>query len=359
MPTKKKPKQKRGQLSRAAALVHEINTTLKLERGLTLGNDPRFQIARIPTGSLVLDRITGGGFALGRHVELFGDESACKSFILYCTMAASQARGNLCALIDPEKSFDSDWFDKLGGDSESLILEQPSDAEEAIAVMMTLSKHATAHKLEVIGIDSIASMLPREELDNDPRDNDRIAPQARMMSRALRRITSTNDKVLFLWTNQERTNVGITFGNPKTTPGGRAMRFYATTRVEMRRGGIIKRSRNVARGGKLVKKEIAVGRWIQVRVEKDKSTRPYREGSFIFDGDMEAIDIASEVVHLGLEDGIITMRGKNYVYEDVEGVEWSYMEKKFYKVIRENEELRSEIVAEIQDNTQRIRNHAE
>jgi recombination protein RecA len=337
MATKKKQ-------SPAAALVHEVNSALGTD--VKLGSDPAFEITRIPTGSLVLDRITGGGFALGRHVELFGDENACKSYIAYRTMALSQWRGNLCAIVDPEHSFDGAWFRHVGGRPEEILSFHPANAEDALAVMMTLAKHAKEKSLEVITIDSVASLIPSEELQRDPRDEDRIAAQARMMSRALRRITAVNKRTLFLWTNQERTNVGVRFGNPRTTSGGRALRFYATTRVEVRRGGVVKAKRRVASTGRLVEREVVVARWIQCRVEKDKSTRPYREGSFLFDADTGAIDLASEIIHLGLEDGLISRSGNNYIYGQVKG-----MNKMFARRLRTDQELQNELVNAINDKT--------
>ena len=122
MPTKKN--------SRAAVLTRSINDALKLEEGLRLGNDPYFEIHRVPTGSLVVDRITGGGFALGRHYELYGDESVGKSYIVYRTMALSQRRGNLCAIIDPEHSFDSERFTFLGGNPAELLIQHPQTARK-------------------------------------------------------------------------------------------------------------------------------------------------------------------------------------------------------------------------------------
>jgi recombination protein RecA len=341
---------KPGKLSRAAQLVNEINRTLGTD--VRLGNDPRFEIVRIPTGSLVLDRITGGGFALGRHVEIYGDESACKSYVAYRAMALSQSRGNVCAIIDPEHSFDREWFRHLGGKPNELISHHPENAEQAVAVMMTLAKYAQENpELEIITIDSVASLVTAGEMSKDPREEDRIAEQARMMSRALRRITAVNRRILFLWVNQERTTIGVAFGNPRVTSGGRALRFYATTRIEMRKGGVEKSKRRVAARGKLVARDVPTARWIQCRVEKDKSTRPYREGSFLFDGDTGSIDIASEIIHLGLEDEIIARVGNNFTYDDVDGKEWKGMPTKFSRWLREEIELQEELVAVISDNT--------
>jgi recombination protein RecA len=340
---------KKGTLSRAATLAHEINAALGTS--VRLGNDPSFEIVRIPTGSLTMDRITGGGFPLGRHVELYGDESACKSYITYRCMAEAQRRGKICALVDPEKSFDRDWFKHLGGRPNELLTFRPETADEGIAAMMMLAKHAEEKDVEVITIDSVSSFVPREDMERDPRDEDRIGSQARMMSRALRKITTVNRQTLFLWINQERTNIGIRFGNPKTTSGGKALRYYATTRIEMRKGGKVLDDRPAVRKSKLVKSKASVGRWIQVRVEKDKSNRPYREGSFIFDAERAEISRASEIIELGLLDGIIVRSGNSFIYTDLDDKIWRGTYRSFGKWLRENETLASEIAVEIADNT--------
>jgi recombination protein RecA len=349
---RKRSEKRSGSVSRSAALANEVNAALGTE--VRLGSHPSFEIVRIPTGSLTLDRITGGGFPLGRHVELYGDESACKSYISYRCMAAAQERGRLCALIDPEKSFDPDWFAHLGGRPDELLLQHPSNADEGVAVMMLLAKHAEEKDIEVITLDSISSFVPREDLEHDPRDEDRIASQARMMSRALRKITTVNNRTLFLWINQERTDIGVRFGNPKITSGGKALRYYSTTRIEMRRGAKVFAERPAARAGKLVKSKTPVGRWIQVRVEKDKSTRPYREGSFIFDAERAEISRASEIIELGLLDGVIQRRGNTYAFVDLDDREWRGTYGKFSQYLRDNEELAKEISLVIQDQT--IRN---
>lgn len=340
---------KKGMLSKAATLANEINSVLGTE--IRLGNDPAFDIVRVPTGSLTVDRVTGGGFPLGRHIELFGDESACKSYITYRCMAAAQQRGKICALLDPEKSFDAGWFEHLGGLPKELLTFHPTNADEGVAAMMLLSKYAEEREIEVITIDSISSFVPREDMERDPREEDRIASQARMMSRALRKITTVNRSVLFLWINQERTDIGVKFGNPRTTSGGKALRYYATTRIEMRRGGKVLGKRRAVKSSKLVESEITVGRWIQVRVEKDKSGRPYRQGSFVFDAERGEISRASEIIELGLLDGIITRSGNTFSYTDIEDKEWSGTYARFTNHLEANPELADEIAVVIQDNT--------
>lgn len=342
-------KKKAGTLTKAASLANEINASLGTD--VRLGDDAAFEIVRIPTGSLVLDRVTGGGFALGRHVELFGDENVGKSYIAYKTMALAQSRGKVCVIVDPEHSFDRKWFKHLGGKPKELLTFHPENAEDAIAVMMLIASHAEEKEIQVVTIDSVSALITKEESEKDPREQDRIASQARMMSRALRRITAVNKQMLFIWINQERVNIGVRFGNPKTTSGGRALRYYATTRIEMRRGTRIVEERSVARGGKLVNGKVQVGRWIQLRCEKDKSTRPFREGSFIFDNELSEISLPSEIIELGLLDGTVERKANSFCYTDLDDREWKGTYKQFTKWLRTEDVLRDELVSVIEDQT--------
>jgi recombination protein RecA len=353
-----KKAKRRGKLSKAVEIASEINAAIG-KPALRLASDEYFMPMKIPTGSLVMDRITGGGFTLGRHVEIFGDHAACKSFIVYRTMALSQQRGNLCALIDPEKTFQADWFDHLGGISEELLLYQPDEkwvAEDAVGVMMLLARRAQEEgAIEVISIDSVAALVTGEEMKKDPREDDRIASQARMMSRALRRITTVNKRTLFLWTNQERANIGLGAQfNPRVQSGGRALKYYATTRIEMRKAEKVKEEKQVSVKNKLQKKLVPYGNWIQVRSEKDKSTRPYLQSMFVFNSRKGEIDLPSEIITLGLEDGLIERSGNNFYYEDIDGMEHKGTEKRFAATIRENDDLCEELIEAIQDQTVQI-----
>lgn len=351
MRTKKK---KRVQQGGSSVIADAINGALG-KSVLRRGSDPYFAIQRIPTGSLTIDRITSGGFALGRHVELFGNESSCKSYIAYRTMALAQERGKIAAVIDPEHSFDQEWFAHLGGEPEQLLIHHPDSAEEAIKTMMLLAQKVNdQYEIEVVGIDSVATLVPLEELRNDPLEEDRYAPQARMMSRALRRITPFMHHTLFLWTNQLRTNIGAMWGDKNTTPGGRALKFYDTTRIELVKAERVKRKGQVAKRGKLVNSDVVWGNWVQCKSVKEKSARPYGEGSFIFDTDRGEIDIASEVIQLGLIDGMIERSGNTFSYVDLNDDEWSGTENQFRKYLRDNEELLEEVVTGIQETTKEI-----
>jgi len=338
---------KKGQKSRAALLANQINATLG-PGTMRLGADPYFEITRVPTGSLTIDRITGGGFALGRHVELFGDENACKSYIAYKTIALSQERGNLCALIDPEHSFDANWFIHLGGKPEELLTQHPQTAEQAVQAMMVLFQSG---EIEICVVDSVAALLPREEREKNPIEEDRIASQARFMSRALRRLTAVNEKTLVLWTNQLRTKIGQAYGDPTTTPGGRALKFYDTTRIELRKGELVKRERKVAKKGKLVETPVVTGNWVQCKSQKEKSAVPYRQGSFVFDTEAGEIDIASEIIQLGLEDGFVTRTGNTFRYIDLGDIEWTGTESAFKRLLLDNPDVMDELVQSIEDET--------
>lgn len=349
-----KKKKKSGNVRLVEQIRNEINVTMG-KPVLKLGSDEMFRPVKISSGSLAIDRITGGGFTLGRHVELYGDESAGKSFTVLRTMALAQQRGGICALVDPEKVFEAEWFRHLGGNPDELLLFQPEkewNAEDAIGVMMLLADLMEEHFIEVIGIDSVAAMVPQEEMKKDPREEDRMAGQARMMSRALRRLTTINKRTLFLWTNQERMNIG--FGsqfNPRMQSGGRALRYYATTRLEFRKTGKVDEPTWIAEKGELKKKKGVWGNWIQIRSEKDKSTRPHRQGSYIFDNKRGRIDAASEILHLALEDEIVEKKGNRYIYEDMVGDEWKGTQAQWRKMLIENPDLHEELRAAVEDMT--------
>lgn len=327
---------------------------------MTVASDPSLTVIKIPTPSLVINRITGGGFALGRHVELFGDPNVGKSTIMYGTMALSQARGNLNGLIDPEGVFDAEWFSHLGGNPDELLYagpkpdgDGPMNAEEMIGAMRLLVKKAVeGAPIEIIGVDSQAALVTKEQVEKDPREEERVASQARMMSRALRVLTMQNRKILFIWTNQLRSNIG--FGaqfQPHVTTGGRAMSFYASTRLEFKKTGAVEESGRRAEKGELKAKKIKVGDWIQVKSQKEKTSRPYSQGSYIFRTDRGEIDLFSEIVQLGLEDEIVTRVGKNYSYETIDGETITLSENKFRELIDEDDELRGELLDSIEDMT--------
>jgi recombination protein RecA len=353
MATKKTARSKTR--SRAQEVAAEINSLMG-KAVMTVASDPELQIVKIPTPSLVINRITGGGFALGRHVELFGDPSVGKSTIMYGTMALSQRRGNLCGLVDPEGVFDPEWYTHLGGFPDELLYSRPDNAEEIIgSLRLLVEKAAEGVPIEVVGVDSQSAMVTKEQVEKDPTEEERVASQARMMSRALRVLTMRNRRILFIWTNQLRSNIG--FGSqftPHVTSGGRAMGFYATTRLEFKKTGAFEISGSVAEKGELKAKKKKVGDWIQVKSQKEKSARPYAQGSYVFRSDWGAIDVATEIVHLGLEDEIIDKVGNSYIYETIDGETIKGTMAKFGARLREDELLRDELISAIEDMTYQL-----
>jgi recombination protein RecA len=339
--------------SPSATLVQAINGALKTD-AIGLANDPRFQIQRVPIGILTLERITGGGFPRGRHVELFGDEATAKSYTAYRTMALAQERGEICALIDGEKVYDGEWFEHCGGDPNKLVYYRPRTGEELIEVLMLFAEgDSEVQNISVCTIDSVASILPKEELEKRPTDgDDRTASRARLMSRMLRRVTTVNDDTLFLWTNQIIDKIGGYGGT--ITPGGRALKFYASVRVEMKKEMKEKRKRKVYVKGKEVEKPVVVGQWVICRAEKQKTARPGQEGMFFFDYETRRIDREREIVTLGLQDGLIESHGKKLIYTDSTGHEWDGQEATFLRWLREEDDLAEELEWAIGENTRLI-----
>lgn len=338
--------------SMAVQISNEINSAMG-SAVMTIASDPDLTVVKIPTPSLIINRITGGGFALGRHVELFGDPGTGKSTIMYGTMALSQQRGNLCGLADPEGVFDAEWFQHLGGIPEELLYSRPKNAEEIIgALRLLVEKKAEGAPIEVVGIDSQSAMVTKEQDEKDPSEEERVASQARMMSRALRVLTMRNRKILFIWTNQLRSNIG--FGSqftPHVTSGGRAMGFYATTRLEFRKSGQFEISGMRAEKGELKAKKIKVGDWVQIKSQKEKAAKPYAQGMYVFRSDKGEIDLLSEIIQLGLEDEIINRKGNTFSYETLEGSDVSGTEKKFRDLVMGDEDLKDEILFAIEDMT--------
>ncbi len=262
----------------------------------------------------------------------------------------SQARGNVCGLIDPEHSFDAKWFKHLGGRPEELITAWPEVAEEAIEAMMLLFQKG----LEIIMVDSVASLSTKEEIRKAPNaDKDvRIASQARFMSTNLRRLTTVNERTLVLWTNQNRTKIGQFFGDPTTQPGGRALKYYDTARIELRRGEAIKTKSKVASTKrKMVDKDLNTGYWVYAKAHKNKVSREGLESTFVFDNQRGEIDEAAELIQLGLSDGLIVRSGDTFTYTDYDDTEWKGPYKKFKKYLDDDPQLLVEIIEQVKEKT--------
>lgn len=348
----------------ATLLRDRINATLK-SNVVTMGSDPSFKIEKIPTGSLTLDRLLDGGFARGRHTVLVGDFQTCKSLTCYRTIALGQQRGEVGALIDAENVFNGEWFQTVGGDADELVVypdrskngSSKRDANELGNVLRTMiQKGESFAPADIIAIDSIASLLPSEEMEHDLEDGDpRVASLARLMPLLLRMLTTMNDDTAIIWTNQWRDKIARIPGL-KSSPGGRAIGFFASTIVEMQAGEKETEAVKVVVKGKEVERKVVRGQWVTCTATKEKTgARPYATRSFLLDFETKMPSLAREIVDLGMEDGIVERVGDNYIIEPLEGDPIKlHGIGRTIKRIEGDDDLREGLVAMIEERTRSL-----
>ncbi len=269
---------------------------------MRLGDEPIQEVEAIPTGSLTLDNALGvGGVPRGRIIEIYGPESSGKTTLATHIIAEAQKLGGTCAFIDAEHAFDPTYGRALGVNTDDLLVSQPDTGEQALNICDMLVRSGA---LDVIVIDSVAALVPQAELEGDMGDS-HVGLQARLMSQALRKLAGTinRTKTALIFINQIRMKIGVMFGSPETTSGGRALRFYASVRMDIRRIGAVKDGSDI------------VGNRTRVRVKKNKVAPPFREAEFdIIYG--EGISSRGELIDLGTEYDIIQKRGSWYSYND-------------------------------------------
>jgi recombination protein RecA len=270
---------------------------------MRLGEARHLQIESIPTGSLSLDIALGvGGLPRGRVVEIYGPESSGKTTLCQHAIAEAQRRGGVCAFVDMEHALDPSYAEKCGVDIDNLYVSQPDTGEQALEIAEALIRSAT---MDIVVIDSVAALVPRAEIEGEMGDS-HVGLQARLMSQALRKLSGiikqTNTIVIF--TNQLRMKIGVMFGNPETTSGGNALKFYASVRLDIRRIQAIKA------GG------TDVGNRTRVKVKKNKVAPPFTECEFDIMYN-EGISKSGDVVDLGVTYGIIDKRGAYFRYNDI------------------------------------------
>ena len=298
---------------------------------MKLGDQPEWDAAQvIPSGSIALDHALGiGGYPKGRIIEIYGPESSGKTTLAIHAIAEAQKAGGIAAIIDAEHAFDRTYAKALGVDLETLLISQPDNGEQALEIADNLIRSGA---IDIVVIDSVAALTPKAEIEGELGEN-KVGLQARLMSQALRKLTAniskTNTCCIFI--NQLREKIGIMFGNPETTTGGNALKFYASVRLDIRRTTQIKDG------------EEALGNHVKVKVVKNKMAPPFKKAEFdIVFG--EGISHSSELVDLGVELGIISKSGSWFSYNDAKLAQGREAVK---KLLQDNPELADEIEAKI------------
>ena len=268
---------------------------------MKLGDAPRVDINTIPTGSLGLDMALGvGGIPRGRIIEIFGPESSGKTTLSLHIVAEAQKKGGVCAYIDAEHAMDPDYTKKLGVNIDNLLISQPDTGEQALEIVESLVRTG---KIDVIVIDSVAALTPKDEIEGDMGAY-HVGKQARLMSQALRKLTAivARSKTVVIFINQIRMQIGVMFGNPETTPGGKALKFYTSVRLDIRKIAQIKKGEEV------------VGSRTRVKVVKNKVAAPFKQTEFdiIYN---EGISKEGEMMALGEKFKIVEKVGNSYFYK--------------------------------------------
>ena len=299
---------------------------------MKLGDDKIENVSVIKTGSLGLDLALGvGGYPRGRIIEIYGPASSGKTTLAIHAIAQAQKQGGIAAIIDAEHAFDRFYAEKLGVDVDNLLISQPDSGEQALEIADQLISSAA---IDIIVIDSVAALTPKAEIEGDMGDN-KVGLQARLMSQALRKLTATINKTntCCIFINQLREKIGVMFGNPETTTGGNALKFYASVRLDIRKVSSLKDGENV------------IGNSARVKVVKNKVAPPFRKAEFdIMFG--EGISRTGELVDLGVANGIITKSGSWFSYGDTKLAQGRDAVK---TLLRDNVELADEIEQKILD----------
>ncbi len=308
------------------AAMDKIEKTFGKGSIMKMGDDNVQEVEVIPTGSIALNAALGvGGYPKGRIIEIYGPESSGKTTLAIHAIAEAQKAGGIAAFIDAEHAFDRFYAGKLGVDVDNLWISQPDNGEQALEIAEQLIRSSA---IDIIVIDSVAALTPKAEIEGDMGDN-KVGLQARLMSQALRKLTSaiskTNTTCIFI--NQLREKIGVMFGNPETTTGGNALKFYASVRLDIRRSTQLKDGEEV------------IGNQTKVKVVKNKVSPPFRKAEFdIMFG--EGISRAGEIIDLGADLGIIKKSGSWYSYNETKLGQGRDASK---QVIQDNPELAEEL----------------
>jgi len=328
----KKPE--KGEKTKKMDDIEETISSIKAKYGegsiMMLGQAPKVDVDVVPTGSLSLDLALGvGGIPRGRVVEIFGPEASGKTTIALQILAQAQKKGGLCAFIDAEHALDPEYAKKLGVKIDDILISQPDTGEQALEITESLVRSG---KIDVVVIDSVAALTPQAEIEGEMGAH-HIGLQARLMSQALRKLTAITSKsnTIVIFINQIRMQIGVMFGNPETTPGGKALKFYTSVRIEIRRIAQVKRGEEI------------IGNRVRAKVVKNKVAAPFRVAEFdLIHG--EGSSLSGEVLTLGEKHGVIKKSGVTYSYDSTKLGAGYEKAKQFLK---ENPKILDEIVKKI------------
>ncbi len=310
--------------------LKEIQGKFGEESMMRLGDSHKADIDVVPTGSIGIDEALGiGGLPRGRVVEIYGPESSGKTTLTLHVIAEAQKMGGVCAFIDAEHAMDPEYAAKLGVKINELLISQPSHGEQALDIVESLVRSG---KIDVVVIDSVASLTPKDEIEGEMGDH-HVGKQARLMSQALRKLTAiaAKTKTVIIFINQIRMKIGVMFGNPETTPGGNALKFYSSVRIDIRKIAQIKKGEDV------------VGSRTKVKIVKNKVAAPFKTTEFdiIYN---EGISREGELIALGEKYGVIQKMGQMYNYGE-EKMGRGYDATRTY--LRENKATAEKVLAEI------------
>jgi len=297
------PKEDKGISTGIDETLKQIRTKFGDDSIMKLGDKPKVNVDAIPTGSIGLDAALGvGGMPRGRIIEIFGPESSGKTTLSLHIIAEAQKKGGICAFVDAEHAMDPEYAGRLGVKTNELLISQPDTGEQALEIVESLVRSG---KIDVIVIDSVAALTPKDEIEGDMGAH-HVGKQARLMSQALRKLTGivAKSKTIVIFINQIRMQIGVMFGNPETTPGGKALKFYTSVRLDIRRIAQIKKG-----------EEIMGGR-VRVKVVKNKVAAPFKQTEFDLMYN-EGISKEGEIIALGEKMELIQKSGNSYAYGEV------------------------------------------
>lgn len=289
--------------------VEEAMVTLQKKYGkdvvIQMDADMDFKVERIQTGCFSLDEALGGGLPRGRIIEVFGKESSGKSTLTTFLMAQIQKNGGRAALIDAEMAFDGAYAKAIGVDVSKLMVSQPGSLEEGMDVLREL---VNTKAFDIIVVDSVAALVPKSEIEGDEMLKDTMAVQARLLGKALRILTNeiSKSKTVVIFINQVRDKIGVFYGAKTVTPGGRALKFFSSIRID------------VSAGDKIIgKNEEQIGNWLKVKMAKNKTAPPWREAEFELYY-AKGVDLEGDIIDFGEKIGVIKKKGNTYSYDGIE-----------------------------------------